>query len=61
MDNLTAVLIVEGVEEVETEEEYAEAVQHLINKGLAWSLQGFHGRVAESFIEAGLCYRKKEF
>jgi len=60
MDNLTAVLIVEGVEEVETEEEFCEALQYLIDTGLAWSLQGFFGRTAAQFIDAGLCHHKQE-
>jgi len=59
MDDFTATMIVEGEEEVETEEEFAEAVQHLINTGLAWSLQGFFGRTANQFIEAGLCHHKE--
>ena len=60
MDNLTAVLIVEGVEEVETEIEYTEAVQYLIDNGLDWTLQGFFGRTAIDFINAGLCHHKTE-
>lgn len=56
MDNLTAVLIVEGAEEVQFEEEYFEAAQHLIDTGLAWSLQGFIGRACANLIEAGHCH-----
>ncbi len=60
MDTITAVLIVEGVEEVKTEEEYTDALQYLIDNGLAWSLQGFFGRTATQFIDAGLCHHKQK-
>lgn len=55
MDNFTATMIAEGVEEVETEEEYIEAWQHLIDTGLCWQLQGFFGRTAMAMVEAGHC------
>jgi len=55
MTNFQATMIAEGVEEVETEEEYFEAWQHLIDTGLAWSLQGWFGRTAMAMIEAGHC------
>ena len=55
MDNFTATMICEGVEEVETEEEIIEAWQHLIDTGLCWQLQGFFGRTAHQLIEAGVC------
>jgi hypothetical protein len=54
MDNFTATMIAEGVEEA-TEEEQIEAWQHLINTGLCWQLQGFFGRQARALIEAGIC------
>jgi hypothetical protein len=55
MDNYTAVMIAEGVEPAESEEQYVAAWQHLIDTGMAWSLQGFFGRAAMQLIEAGHC------
>ncbi len=56
MDNYTAVGIAEGFEEAESEEQVVEAWQHLIDTKLAWSLQGFFGRTAQSLIEQGVCH-----
>ena len=55
MDNFTAIGIAEGFIEAETEEQVIEAWQHLIDTGLAWSLQGFFGRTAQTLIEEGYC------
>ena len=54
MDNFDAVMIAEGVEPA-SEEEQIEAWQHLIDSGLAWSLQGWFGRTANDLIEQGIC------
>jgi hypothetical protein len=54
MENFDAVMIAEGVE-LASEEEQIEAWQHLIDSGLAWSLQGWFGRNASSLIEQGIC------
>jgi hypothetical protein len=55
MNPFKATMIVEGVEPVETEEEYLEAAQFLIDSGLAWQLQGFFGRTCQGLIDAGKC------
>ena len=56
MDNFTATMIAEGAQEPEDLDQYVEAWQHLIDTGLAWRLQGWFGRNAESMIAAGHCH-----
>ena len=60
MDNYTAIGIAEGFEPCESEEQYLAAWQHLVNTGLAWSLQGWFGRTAKSLIEEGLIEEKSK-
>ena len=54
MDTFTAVMILEGVEPAENEEQFLEAAQLLVDTGLAWNLQGFFGRLCQSLIDQGL-------
>jgi len=55
MDDFTAVMIAEGVQYIEEEDEYIMAWQHLIDTGICWRLQGWFGRTARELIESGYC------
>ena len=55
MTNFEAAMIAEGVIEAVSEEQLNDAWQHLIDTGLAWSLQGWFGRCAKQLIEEGIC------
>jgi hypothetical protein len=57
MTDFDAVMIAEGAQEADSEEQLIEAWQHLIDTGLAWKLQGFFGRTASRLIEDGICTR----
>ena len=59
MDNYTATGIAEGFIECEDEDTLIKAWQHLIDTGLAWTLQGWFGRRANDLIEAGICKARK--
>lgn len=43
------------VDMLETDDEYIEFFQELIDSGLAWSLQGSYARTARRMIDAGWC------
>jgi hypothetical protein len=53
MNQYTAVGIAEGFIDAESEEQYLEAWQYLVDTGLAWRLQGWFGRTAAALIEQG--------
>jgi hypothetical protein len=55
MKNFDAVGIAEGFIEAESEDQFIEAWQTLIDTGLAWQLQGFFGRTAQQLIADGIC------
>lgn len=55
LSNYKATMICEGVIETESNDQLIEAWQHLIDTGLAWTLQGWFGRRAADLIEAGIC------
>ncbi len=54
MNKYQAVMIAEGVQEAD-HDTTIEAWQTLIDTGLAWSLQGWFGRTAQSLIDQGYC------
>ena len=60
MDNYTAVGIAEGFIEAETDEQVLQAWQHLVDTGLAWSLQGWFGRTARQLIDEGFITQEVE-
>jgi len=55
MSTFDAVMIAEGVQDAESEEQYLEAWQMLIDTGMAYQLQGWFGRTANQLIEEGHC------
>jgi hypothetical protein len=59
IDNYNAVMIAEGVIEAD-EDKQIEAWQHLVDTGLAWSLQGWFGRTAMDLIKQGVIKRKNK-
>ena len=54
MNNFNAIGIAEGFMEAESEEQWIEAWQHLVDTGLAWQLQGSFGRSAQHLIDQGV-------
>ena len=57
---LEAIEIIEGMQEPESEEQYIQAWQHLVNTGTVWHLQGSYGRAAMQLIENGIIKLKGE-
>jgi len=55
MNDYNAIGIAEGFIEADSEEQYISAWQHLIDTGIAWTLQGWFGRNAAAMIKSGYC------
>jgi hypothetical protein len=53
MNAYLAIGIAEGFEVAESQEQFIEAWQFLIDSGLAWRLQGWYGRTASHLIGEG--------
>lgn len=43
-----------------SDEETVELFQTLVDRNIAWSLQGMYGRIADQLIEAGLVTRRSD-
>jgi len=59
MDNYTAIMIAEGIQDAASEEQYVEAWQQLHDTGLAYQLQGWFGRNATRFLQEGIIIDKR--
>lgn len=55
MSTFDAIMIAEGTYQAESPEELIQAWQMLIDTGMAYELQGWFGRTANSLIEHGHC------
>lgn len=54
MTTYNAVGIAEGFVQADSEDEYIQAWQYLLDTGYVWQLQGSFGRTAMQMIEAGI-------
>jgi len=54
MTSIQAINIAEGFVPAQSDKEYLQAWQLLVDNGQAWKLQGWFGRTAAAMIEDGL-------
>ena len=54
MNDYEAIGLAEGFIEAESEKQVIKAWQHLHDTGLAYKLQGWFGRTAQSLLEEGI-------
>lgn len=54
VDALQAILICEGVQTPQDEQEYIEAWQYLLDSGTIWKLQGWYQRQAMDMLNEGI-------
>ena len=48
--------IAEGLIDVDTENEWLETWQHLIDTGQCWTLEPWFGKIARHLIREGICH-----
>lgn len=60
MPTFDAIMIAEGVYQAESQEQYIQAWQVLIDTGMAYQLQGWFKRTATALIENGHCTPRKQ-
>lgn len=60
MSTFDACSIIEDFFEEHTEEQKIQAIASLVKSGVAYQLQGFYGRLAETMIEHGYITRDGE-
>jgi hypothetical protein len=58
--DLTTAIINYETDQMETTDEVLELFQHLVDTGMAWSLQGHYGRTATALIEGGHIHPKAD-